>query len=101
MQFNAMPKESDPSGCGQMIPNHVQHVIKIFKALPLLIFYSVKSWGEPGSRVALPSHVLNSNGCLKMPLYLHYNQGLEGMQLVQASKYSSVTIFGTHSSNRC
>ena len=31
--------------------NHVQHVIKIFQALPLLIFYSVKGRGEPGSRL--------------------------------------------------
>ena len=30
--------------------NHVQHVIKIFQALPLVIFYSVKGRGEPGSR---------------------------------------------------
>ena len=29
------------------MPNHVQHVIKIFQALPLLIFYSVKGRGEP------------------------------------------------------
>ena len=26
--------------------NHVQHVIKIFQALPLLIFYSVKGQGR-------------------------------------------------------
>ena len=32
-------------------PKHVQHVITIFQALPLLISYSVKGRGEPGSRL--------------------------------------------------
>ena len=31
--------------------NHVQHVIKIFQALSLLISNSVKGRGEPGSRL--------------------------------------------------
>ena len=35
--------------------NHVQHVIKICQALPLLIFYSVKGRGEPGSRLTCTS----------------------------------------------
>ena len=36
-----------------MIPDHVQHVIKIFQAFLLRIFYSVEGQGLPGSNLAV------------------------------------------------